>query len=138
MFVEEFAEVAAEMNEILDDMPDNYIEKIPIKTRKFLKKTANKNYVSNLNPYRSLEEQNLRPKTLVLLTIFYKDYWCTPKQKEMIDNSLTDEEKRYERELRDILYKKQNRPFILRKIELFRHQEKYVEENIGFFKGNII
>ena len=99
MITNELAEAATEMNEILKYLPIEYVEKVPLKLRKFLKKIEKTNYIADITPYKSLKEQNLKPKTKNLLIIIYRNYWCTNEEKDRIDSILMENDKKYEKEL---------------------------------------
>lgn len=100
MVTKEFAEASAEISEILSYLPNEYIQKIPKKLRDFFEKVKSKNYISKITPYKVLEEQELKPKTKTLLTIIYRNYWCSEEEKKEIDKILIENDRKYEKELR--------------------------------------
>lgn len=100
MITNEFAEASAEINEILSYLPNEYIQRIPKKLRGFFEKVKSNNYISKIDPYKSLEEQELKPKTKTLLTIIYRNYWCNEEEKKELDRILIENDKKYEEELR--------------------------------------
>lgn len=114
MITNEFAEASAEIDEILGYLPVEYVEKIPIKLREFFSKTKKEDYVSKIDPYKLLDEQELKPKTKIFLTIIYRNYWCNEDERVEIDMVLLENDKKYEEELRSIhspdsiFYKKEN------------------------------
>ena len=59
MITNEFAEASAEINEILGYLPTEYVEKIPAKLREFLNKVKKADYLSKIDPYKQLDEQEL-------------------------------------------------------------------------------
>lgn len=101
MITNEFAEAAAEINEILSYLPNEYVQKIPKKLRDFFEKVKSNNYILKIDPYKSLEEQELKPKTKTLLTIIYRNYWCNEEEKEELDKILIENDRKYEEELRE-------------------------------------
>lgn len=101
MVTKEFAEATTEINKILSYLPTEYVEKIPIKLRKFFKDIESKEYMPNIDPYKQLDEQDLRPKTKTLLTIIYRNYWCNEQEKAELDKKLLENDKKYEEELRE-------------------------------------
>ncbi len=122
MITNEFAEAAAEINEILEYLPKEYVEKIPVKLREFFEKVRKQDYVSNIDPYKSLDEQDLKPKTKTLITVIYRNYWCTKEEREELDKILIENDKKYEEELRekynpDNIFKKKEKVEEIKEIE---------------------
>ena len=101
MITKEFAEASAEINEILKYLPEEYVRKIPTKLREFFKKVKDKDYITNIEPNKPLDEQNIKPKTKTLLTILYREYWCNEEEKAELDKILMGNDKKYEAELRE-------------------------------------
>ena len=101
MVTKEFAEASAEINEILKYLPEEYINKIPSKLRDFFEKVEDKEYIANIDPYKTLDKQDLKPKTQTLLTILYREYWCNDEEKAKLDKVLIENDKKYEEELRE-------------------------------------
>lgn len=101
MVTKEFAEASAEISEILSYLPNEYIQKIPRKLRDFFEQVKSKDYISKIDPYKILEEQELKPKTKTLLTIIYRNYWCNEKEREELDKILIENDNKYEEELRE-------------------------------------
>lgn len=101
MVTKEFAEASAEINEILKFLPEEYVGKIPTKLRDFFKKVEDKEYITNIDPNKPLDEQDIKPKTQTLLTILYREYWCNEKEKAELDKILIENDRKYEEELRE-------------------------------------
>ena len=131
MITKEFSEAATEVNKILSYLPEEYVEKIPIKLREFFKNIESKDYIPNIDPYKSIDKQELQPKTKTLLTVIYRDYWCNEEERKEIDKVLIENDKRYEEELR----KKYNPDNIFKKKD---EEIKEVEETtlIVYNNGN--
>lgn len=101
MVTKEFSEATTEINKILSYLPTEYVEKIPIKLRKFFLDVQSKEYIPNIDPYKQIDEQNLKPKTKILLTIIYRNYWCTEQEKVELDKILIENDRKYEEALRE-------------------------------------
>ena len=101
MVTKEFAEAATEINKILSYLPIEYVEKIPNKLRTFFLNVESQEYEPNIDPYKQLDEQDLKPKTKTLLTIIYRNYWCNEQEKAELDKMLIENDKKYEDELRE-------------------------------------
>lgn len=70
-----------ELDEILKNMPLNYVEKIPNK----LKKIISENKINNgfiYNKEIDLDKQNILEDTKVFLSILYRLYWCSDVTKK--------------------------------------------------------
>lgn len=122
MITKEYAEAYAEIDEILGYLPEEYVNKIPVKLRKFYKKAKDKEYVSKIDPYKTLDNQDMKPKTKTLLTIIYREYWCNEKERAELDKILIENDKKYEEELRekynpDNIFKKKQKTEKIQKIE---------------------
>ena len=145
MITNEFAEASAEINEILGYLPTEYVEKIPAKLREFFNKVKKEDYVSKVDPYKQLDEQELKPKTEILLTIIYRNYWCNEEERAELDKILIENDKKYEEELRerynpDNIFKKKE--IIEEKIETIQSnlpaeikKESFVKKLFNYIKG---
>ena len=143
MVTKEFAEAATEINKILSYLPTEYVKKIPIRLRKFFEDVESKEYIPNIDPYKQLDKQDLKPKTQTLLTIIYRNYWCTEQERAELDKILIKNDKKYEKELRekynpdDIFKNKQkilttiqdtNLPIEIRKDSFIKRLINYIKE----------
>ena len=126
MITNEFAEASAEINEILGYLPIEYVEKIPAKLREFFNKVKKEDYVSKIDPYKQLDEQELKPKTKTLLTIIYRNYWCNEKERAELDKILIENDKKYEEELRE----RYNPDNIFKKKEIIEEKVETIESNL--------
>ena len=126
MITKEFAEASAEINEILGYLPEEYVEKIPVKLKEFFKKVADKEYVSNIDPYKTLDKQDMKPKTKTLLTIIYREYWCTEEERAELDKILIENDKKHEAEIR----KKYNPDDIFKKKETTQEKQAFEETSL--------
>lgn len=145
MITNEFAEASAEISEILGYLPTEYVEKIPAKLRAFFNKVKKADYVSKIDPYKQLDEQELKPKTKTLLTVIYRNYWCNEEERAELDKILIENDKKYEEELRerynpDNIFKKKE--IIEEKIETIQSnlpaeikKESFVKKLFNYIKG---
>jgi len=110
----------AEVDEILNYIDDDYVKRIPLKIREFFKEERNKEYNPIIDINKSLEEQNLKRSTIVILAILNMNYWCdTDEEKREIIQSWAENEEKEEAELRE-KYNPDN---------IFKKKEKIQEEN---------
>ncbi len=109
---QEYKDALAEIDIILNYVEQDSINKIPEDIIKFIKDNKS-NHTIEINPFKSLEDQNLLNDTKIILAKIYIDYWCTKEEK---DKLLKEEREEWNR------------------IEL-QKKEKYPYENL--FKNNI-
>ncbi len=113
MASKELSEAVVELNVILENTSSEVVSKIPKKFIKFLNSIASKTYHFEYDKTKSLEEQNIKPKTKGLIALIYKDYLCDEQEKkDYLDNvskilNVIEEEKREKYNLDDIFKKKE-------------------------------
>ena len=78
----ELSEAAVELNEILKNTSPDVVEKIPKKFIEFIKENASTTYQFEYDKTKSLEEQNIKPKTRGLIALIYKDFLCSKEEKQ--------------------------------------------------------
>lgn len=76
----------AEVDEIFKYIDDESLEKIP-QDVKTLIKVNKSNLTVDINPNKSLNEQELLYETKVILSVLYKNYWATEEEKKQIIES---------------------------------------------------
>ena len=101
MVTNEFSDASAEIIEILKYLPQSDVEKVPQKLRSFFIKVANKNYVTKIDPNKSMQEQEIKEKTKDLIAVLYRNYWCSEEERTSLDKKLIENDKKYEEILRD-------------------------------------
>ena len=141
MVTKEFAEATTEINKILTYLPTEYVEKIPKKLRMFFINVESKEYIPNIDPYKQLDEQDLKPKTKTLLTIIYRNYWCNEQEKAELDKILIENDRKYEEELRekynpDDIFKNRNKTTIVEETNLLIEvkKENFIKKLIEYIK----
>lgn len=122
MITKEYAEAYAEIDEIIGYLPEEYTNKIPLKLREFFKKAKENDYVSKIDPYKELDNQDIKPKTKTLLTIIYREYWCNEEEKAELDKILIENDMKHEAEIRekynpDNIFKKREKNEEIEKVE---------------------
>ena len=126
MVTNEFADASSELIEILKYLPQNEVEKVPQKLRSFFTKVANKNYVTKIDPNKSMQEQDIKEKTKDLITVLYRNYWCNEDERTSLDKKLIENDKKYEEMLRE-KYNPDN-IFEVKAKEKEEHKEEIKEE----------
>lgn len=83
MVTNEMKIAAKEMNELLSQIvPNEYVKKTPQKFRNFLKEIEDKEYIFNIDLNKDMDEQNITEKTKDLITVIYRNYWCSIEERE--------------------------------------------------------
>ena len=126
MVTNEFADASSELIEILKYLPQNEVEKVPQKLRSFFTKVANKNYVTKIDPNKSMQEQEIKEKTKDLIAVLYRNYWCSEEERTSLDKKLIENDKKYEEMLRE-KYNPDN-IFEVKAKEKEEHKEEIKEE----------
>ena len=90
----ELLKAYAEVDEILNLLEDEYVEKIPEKVRNFFKEERYEEYKPQIKVDIPLTKQNLKRETMVLLAILNLNYWCeNEEEKQEFLNELAQNEK---------------------------------------------
>ncbi len=84
MLDEKYSIAYSEVLEILKHISKEDYEKIPKSKIELYKANANKDYVFNYNPTKTLDEQNVSKIAKGIIAILFRDYWATPEQREKI------------------------------------------------------
>ncbi len=82
MITKELSEAAVEINSIFDNMTTETLKQIPKNFRDFFKKISSETYSFQYDKSKSLDEQQLLPKTKGLLALIYRDYLCDEIEKQ--------------------------------------------------------
>lgn len=96
---------------ILNALPEEDRNKVPMKLRKFISENKLENYESGIKIDIPIEEQELNPDTQTFIGMLYLNYWCKDEdEKEELKKIFTENEKRYQKELEEKyeVFKKNN------------------------------
>lgn len=88
MISKELSEASVELNAILDNTSIELVNKIPKKFLQFMKENASITYKFEYDKTKTLEEQNIKPKTKGLIALIYKDYLCNESEKQQYLNNI--------------------------------------------------
>ena len=98
---DDVAKAYAEVDEILNVIDKEYLDKVPVNIRTFFENARLKDYKPNINIQLPLNEQKLQRKTLVFLAILYLNYWCnSEEEKQELLHEFSNNEKIQQQELR--------------------------------------
>ena len=89
----------AETLEVLENMEEIYIQKIPQKFIDFLKENSSKDYQNHITTDKPLKNQNLNQTTLNLLALINLKYWVESEEhkKELLNKYKDNERKEIEK-----------------------------------------
>ena len=114
----------AEVLDVLNNMEDEYVEKIPKSFIEYLKENSSDDYQNHVTLDKPLEKQNLNSKTLSILAAINLKYWVESAEhkKELLNKYRENGEKQTEKlnkktEIEEIFKKAE-------KIEMFGDKEK--------------
>lgn len=71
-----------EVYEILENTENELLEKFPTKFMNFIKENMNGNYKTNIQPDVDIDKQLLLKETEAVLSLIYRSYWATDKEKQ--------------------------------------------------------
>lgn len=89
-----------EVYDILENTEDELVKKIPIKFINFLKENMNEKYKTNIKKDEEIHKQYLLKETEAILSLIYRSYWTTDKEKKEILKK--DKQENIEKENKDI------------------------------------
>ena len=82
MITKELTETATEVNIVFENLSSDVLAKIPMNIREFFKKIASNSYQFEYDKNKTLNEQDLKPKTKGILALLYRDYICDEAEKQ--------------------------------------------------------
>lgn len=91
----------SEVNCFLELIGKELSNKIPLKLRDFFKREMDANYIPNINPQIPIKEQNLKRKTIAIIAGLNLQYWCKEDRKQELLEIYSNNEKKYQEELRE-------------------------------------
>ena len=116
----------SEVNSFLEIIGEDMKNKIPLKLRNFFKREMDKNYIPKFNANISIKEQNLKRKTIAIISGLNLQYWCNEERKQELLKVYSDNEKKYQEELH-IKYNPK---------DVFKNRKENNEESINASENN--
>ena len=97
----EYTETLTEVSEILNNMEEKDINKIPKSIINYINKNKSNEYNFKIVPGIPFEEQKIKRETLALLAMFSLNYWCeSEEEKRELYNKFAENERIEEEEKR--------------------------------------
>ena len=139
MLDEKYSIAYSEVLEILKHISKEDYEKIPKSKIELYKANANKDYVFNYNPTKTLDEQNVSKIAKGIIAILFRDYWATPEQREKIirkqNNDRIQIEKEKTKKYNPDVFKSKNKEEVKTKALVNVEKSKWYEKFFTFIKN---
>lgn len=139
MLDEKYSIAYSEVLEILKHISQEDYEKIPKSKIELYKENANKDYVFNYNPTKTLNEQNVSKIAKGIIAILFRDYWATPEQREKIikkqNNDRIQIEKEKTKKYNPDVFKSKNKEEVKTKALVNVEKSKWYEKFFAFIKN---
>ena len=101
MINKEYSIAISKTLEILNHTKKEDINKISSKFLEFLHNNASKDYIPSLDFSKPLKEMNLDSKTIGILSIINKKYWCNYTERKAFEEKLKQNEIKYQKDLKE-------------------------------------
>ena len=106
----EYSEALSEIDDILNHLNKDLIDKIPQKFKKFVSSNKSKTYKPVFDHTKSLKDLHLKEKTVFILSVIYMNFLCDEESKKeyiktLKNNSIKKEEERRKKYNPDNLFK---------------------------------
>ena len=89
-----FKLMCSEVLEILKYCPKSDVEKLPTKMINLFKQNKLEGANINIDPNKTIFEQNICEETLVTMCLIYRDYWTTKEEKSELDKILKENQEK--------------------------------------------
>lgn len=135
---ETYAQAFVEVDAILDNISINLLKKVPTKFRNFIKSSKSKEYNFEYDKTLPLTEQKIKPQTRTIISLMYRNFWCTPEEKERLKQEEREELNRIEKAKAerynpDNMFKQKEKPKVIQE-NIVQEQAMIVVEEEGFFR----
>ena len=94
-----YMDAFSEVNAILNIMPSNLYNKIPLKFKQMISEYKNNSY--NLRIEEPVEDYELKDETKIILSLIYRDFLCSDEEKEQLKARDAQKLKEEEEQLRE-------------------------------------
>ena len=116
----------AEIDEILNLMPEELLKKIPNKFHKMIHEEKNTEYVTNIK--EPLENCKLKKETIVILGLIYRDFLCSQDERKKLQEKDARELQEAQQEIENEIRSKYNPDDIFKKKKEDKVEYKTGEE----------
>ena len=91
----------SEVDEFLNMLNSDYRNKIPSEIREFFTSEKDTTYIKKINPYMSIESQNLMEESLTIIMWLNLEYWATSAEKELLEQMYENNQNIFEEEQKE-------------------------------------
>ena len=97
----EYSEALSEINDILNHLDTNVLNKIPQKFKNFVNNNKSNSYKPIFDHSKKLNELPLKDKTRAILSVIYMNFLCNEEQKKEYKKRLKENSIKKEKEVRE-------------------------------------
>lgn len=91
----------SEVNSFLEILDRENYNKIPRKLRNYFKREMDKNYIPKIDPKIPIKNQNLKRKTIAIISGLNLQYWCSEEKRKRLLEIYSNNEIKYQKKLRE-------------------------------------
>ena len=122
----EIRQAYTEVYQVLENLPIEYVNKIPLKILEMLKTTKLEDYKIDINKQNPVDRTKLMRQTMIILAILNYQYWCpNRKTKNDLYKIYFKNEENYQKEIQKNLD------------NLFKIKKDYTTQNNMIIKDNV-
>lgn len=96
---EEYREAFSEIEQIINLMPSNLANRIPLGFKNIIESEKSKTYIPNVT--EPIEQSTLKAETIIILAIIYRDFLCTKEERASLITRDKNKLAEFENELRE-------------------------------------
>lgn len=96
---EEYREAFSEVEKIINLMPTNLANRIPVGFKQIIEKEKSKTYRPNI--IEPIEKCELKNETTIILAVIYRDFLCSKEERANLIERDTNDLAKFEKELRE-------------------------------------
>ena len=124
---QEYKEAFTEVNEIINLMPIELVNKIPIKFQEMIKEEMDTTYKPTIK--EPIENCKLREETVILLGLIYRDFLCPIEERKILQEKDAKEFEKLKKEIENEIKEKYNLDNIFKQRRQNITKQQIVEEN---------
>ena len=139
----EYRKSLTELDMILKHMDEDYFKAIPQKFISFIKNNKDNDYIPNIKKDIPINEQQLKKDTKVLLSLFYRNFWCESEVKNNLKLEDSNVIKKYEnstQNFEEVIARHKNMEFVQDKtidtpetVSMVEYNPKWYQRIFGKF-----
>lgn len=91
----------SEVNSFLEILDRENYNKIPRKLRNYFKREMDQNYIPKIDPKIPIKNQNLKRKTIAIISGLNLQYWCSEEKRRKLLEIYSNNEIEYQKKVRE-------------------------------------